>query len=438
LKPGDICPECKEHKLYEMPPITKVKLIGSAPVQAIKFILERSGCVCGTTFSGEVPAEFGELEKGPKFSPSAMASIIHQKVDLGVPYGALAALQKNVGVPVPASTLVNKIQENEEAILAVSDVLEKQGANRDLIGFDDTKIKILEGRIMEDGKKSIQGQGSAFFCNNIDQKNPIILYRFDFEHAGKYIMNLSKLRVDDLPPPNYLCDGLLCYEAYTDDGVLNNCNAHSRRKFFLYDPKATNHFCTLIVNFYKEIYKNNKFCKELKRSPEERQIYHATHSAGPLGKIKLTCQFITSPPDDPSLPDLRKKLNLPEYIIPSPPNSDLHDYGKYVLRRWEALTNFTRIPGIPLDTNYVEIKIKAIIEIRVKGLFFKTLKSAIRTGKILSVIETAKENGINSFAYFEFLIRHKEEVKKAPEHFLPWNYQEHILFKIRPPLSIRV
>jgi len=35
-------------------------------------------------------------------------------------------------------------------------------------------------------------------------------------------------------------------------------------------------------------------------------------------------------------------------------------------------------------------------------------------------------SGINVFEYFTHLQQHKDEVKRAPEQYLPWNYLENI------------
>jgi len=80
--------------------------------------------------------------------------------------------------------------------------------------------------------------------------------------------------------------------------------------------------------------------------------------------------------------------------------------------------------------------VKSIIEIRKKGLFFKTINSAKNAGQILSVIETAKVSGVNSFDYTEFLLTHPKEVVAHPEKFLPWNYQIHRLYSVKQPLTI--
>jgi hypothetical protein len=427
-RPGDICPECNNSKLYSKPAVTSVRLIGSAPVEALKFIQERAGCVCGAEFLAPAPVAYKDLLHGPKYSASALSAMIHQKYDLGVPYGALAKLQQNVGIPLPATTQSNQIRDNIGPLISVFEVLERMGINMDLVGYDDTPIKILEGRLKKDGSKSIIGYGSVFVCSNIDGQEKIVLYRLDWEHAGKYLMRLLALRDTDRSQLIGACDGALAYEKGQQKTMAVNCNSHSRRKFVLHDPDEVDFFCNFIIGRYKSVYKFEKECHALGMTALERRDYHAKHSTSPMEDIRKMCEFITSMPDSLNLSKLREELQIPEYLIPSGPNSDLYKYAQYILKRWNALSAFTVVPGAPVDTNWVEIKIKAIIEIRKKGLFFKTLQSALVSGKILSVIETAQENGVNSVEYVEFLLTYSEEVLKAPENFLPWNYQAHFLY----------
>ncbi len=434
--PGSICPECNKHKLYTLPEVTTIRLMGSAPVTALKFIQERSGCTCGMQYLGDPPSIYEDILYDKKYSPSALSSIIHQKFDLGVPYGALGTYQENLGIPLPASTQSNKIREVEYVFSSIFERIQQIAANMDLVGFDDTGVKILEGRENKDGEKSIKGHGSVFVCSNIDNEKVVVLYYLNFDHAGKELLKFLNHRSEDSAPMISICDGLGSYETPVAQSKVEgcNCNTHARRKFFLYDEN--DFLCNIIIESYKVIYKNEKKCKELDYNATARMEYHAKNSTDALDNIYDTCKFITLPPNSSELLGLREKLNIPEYVIPSEPNSDLNTYGKYVLKRWKELTNFIKIPGVPLDTNYVERMVKSIIEVRKKGLFFKTLNSAINAGKILSVLETAKINKVNSFDYVEFLLTHPEEASKNPSIFLPWNYQANRLYSVKKPLTI--
>lgn len=57
-------------------------------------------------------------------------------------------------------------------------------------------------------------------------------------------------------------------------------------------------------------------------------------------------------------------------------------------------------------------------------MFFMSLTGAQDADKIMSVGATAGMAGVNLFDYFVCLQRHASLVKKAPETFLPWTYQE--------------
>jgi len=436
--PGAICPSCGEHKLYALPSISSIKLIGAAPVLAVKFEKERSGCVCGAIFSGKAPAEYEDLFAGKKYTPSALSSMIHQKYDLGVPFGALGNYQAKLGIPLPASTQANKINDCFAPVVAISDELVRLGANMDCIGFDDTPIKILEGRITKEGEKTLRGHGSVFVCKNIDGDQTIILFFLDFGHAGKSLLKILQKRQVERSPVICICDGLPSYESYVEnENIIGcNCNVHSRRQFIDHDPEEKDLYCALIIAQYRVVYKNEKYCVEQGMTASQRQEYHAANSNEAMDTIEATCRLITENPDSPNVNQLREKLKLPEYAGPSAPNSDLYGYANYILLRWKNLTNFLSVPGVPLDTNYVERMVKAVIDVRKKSFFFKTVKSAQEAGKVMSVIETATMNGANSDDYIKFILEHPQEVIHSPGLFLPWNYQAHPLYKVRQPFAI--
>ena len=438
-KPGDICPICGDLKLQETPPTIKIKLTGSSPVSAVKFIAERSGCLCGAQFSGTPPTELKEVFEGKKYSPSALASIITQKYDMGVPFGALDKLQNFVGVPVPASTQANKVKDLAPVVDAIFNVLQYHGANSDLLGFDDARIMMLKGKKLLDGKYEVKnGHGSVFVCKNFGNNNVVILYHLNFKHAGICLEELLKLRVRSFEDLICICDGLPSYIPYAPSGAINsNCNIHSRRNFVYEKIEEADFFSKRMIALYKIIYKNEKHCVEEKLNAEERLRYHQENSMAPMNEMIDLGYFMTKSPGYPFLSQMREELSIPEHIMPCEPNSELHKSALYILNRKKELTNFLRYSGVPLDTNEVERKVKAIIEIRKKGFFYHTEQSAIFSGKIISLIETAQACGVNSFEYLEFIIRHEAEVIAAPENYLPWNFQSTSLYQKKKSISIR-
>jgi hypothetical protein len=427
-KAGEICPKCGNSTLYDSGETSQIKLIGSAPVFAVRFVQEISKCICGAIFKGKIPEKYNDLYNSPKYTPSALSSIIHSKYDIGVPFGSLSKFQQNCGVPLPASTQSNKINEHEDLFSKLFSHMMLTAANLDVFGMDDTSIKISEGNKKNLNKKQINAHGSVFVCHDLEKNNKVIIYDFSFDHAGIFLLKILSLRNKNLDSPICISDALPCYLPYIKESkaIKANCNSHARRKFF-YD-RNEDELCEKIISNYKIIYQNDKLCKQEKKDPKERQVYHEESSQEAMGNIFLICEYITSNPSEEKSLEIKKILKLAKHFYPSEPSSELYKNATYVLKNKESLSQFLRTPAVPLDTNYVENKIKAIIEIRKKGLFFYSVKSAILSAKILSLIETAQENGKNSWEYIEFVIKNKKEAIQNPEKFMPWNYDLHPKF----------
>ena len=97
-----------------------------------------------------------------------------------------------------------------------------------------------------------------------------------------------------------------------------------------------------------------------------------------------------------------------------------------MLKRWQTLTRFLTVPGAPLDNNIAERALKMAILHRKNSLSFKTLHGA-RIGDVhMSIIHTCELNRVNPFDYLMALQQHAAAVPKAPDMWLPWNYQQAI------------
>jgi hypothetical protein len=108
-------------------------------------------------------------------------------------------------------------------------------------------------------------------------------------------------------------------------------------------------------------------------------------------------------------------------------NNGLGAAARYMLRHWQPLTTFLRVAGAPLDSNWAERAIKIAIRYRRNSLFYKTAKGAQVGDCLMSIIYTAKVNGIDAHAYLNALQQHADAVKAHPELWLPWNYVQTIL-----------
>jgi len=105
------------------------------------------------------------------------------------------------------------------------------------------------------------------------------------------------------------------------------------------------------------------------------------------------------------------------------PNSGLGEAIGYMQKHWSKLTLFLRQPGAPLDNNICERALKKAILHRKNALFYKTLNGAHVGDAFMSLIHTAELNDVEPFGYLVALLRHGEEVARAPADWMPWNYK---------------
>ena len=105
------------------------------------------------------------------------------------------------------------------------------------------------------------------------------------------------------------------------------------------------------------------------------------------------------------------------------PNSGLGQAITYMLKRWEKLTLFLRIPGAPLDNNAVEQLLKRGILHRKNSMFYRTERGAQVGDLYMSLIETCRLCGTNPVEYLTALQQHARLVCQNPEQWLPWNFR---------------
>jgi len=165
--------------------------------------------------------------------------------------------------------------------------------------------------------------------------------------------------------------------------------------------------CRYVLEKLGEVYKNDAVAREQRMSPDERLRFHQVHSG-------------------PVMEELQKWLTkqLADKLVE--PNSGLGKAITYFLKRWEPLTLFLRQAGAPLDNNITERALKKAIQHRKNSLFFKTINGARVGDTFMSLIHTCELSDADPFDYLVGLLRHRNEVKRAPQDWMPWNYRQAI------------
>ena len=77
----------------------------------------------------------------------------------------------------------------------------------------------------------------------------------------------------------------------------------------------------------------------------------------------------------------------------------------YSLKRWVALTRFVDDGRLPVDNNWIENQIRPIAIGRNNWLFAGSLRAGQRGAAVMSLIQSARLNGHDPYAYLSDVLR---------------------------------
>jgi transposase len=411
LQSGNHCPGCQKGKLYELgTPGVLIRVVGQAPLAATVYELEKLRCnLCGEVYTAEAPEGVGT----EKYDASAASMIALLKYGTGFPFHRLEGLQKDMEIPLPASTQWEIVAETAQWIESAYQELMQQAAQGEVLHNDDTTMKILsllgesQPREPADEESEAESERTGIFTSGIVSTRAgqrIALFFTGRKHAGENLASVLARRAQELGPPIQMCDALSRNLPKNFQTVVANCIAHGRRKFVEVVAKFPEE-CRYVLETLGEVYRHDAFCREQGMPADERLGYHQAHS-GPLMKALenwFAEQFA------------ERKVE---------PNSGLGQAITYMQNHWTKLTLFLRQAGSPLDNNLCERGLKKAILHRKNALFYKTENGAHVGDLFMSLIHTCQLCGSNPFQYLTKLQEHGEDVARAPQQWLPWNYQE--------------
>ena len=404
LHTGDTCPGCEKGKVYpQKEPRTLVRIVGQAPLAATVYELDRLRCnLCGEVFTAQEPEDVGP----EKYDETTAAMIALLKYGSGMPFYRLEKLEHLLGIPLPASTQWEIVEEAAEVIQAARDELIRQAAQGEVLHNDDTSMRVLHlAREPSDERTGVFTSGIV----STQQGQRIALYFTGRQHAGENLRDVLDHRAGQLATPVQMCDALSRNTPKLEDGaqiLLANCLAHGRRQFV----EVASNFpeaCRYVLETLGSVYKYDAEARAAKLSPQERLLFHQQHSQPVMEKLQqwMETQFA-------------------QHLVE--PNSGLGKAITYFLRHWKGLTAFLREPGAPLDNNLCERALKRAVLHRKNALFYRTLHGSEVGDLFMSLIHSCELAGANAFDYLSQLQFHAAELASNPTAWMPWNYQQHL------------
>lgn len=407
LRSGDRCPECPKGKLYPLgEPAVLVRVAGMAPLAATVYELERLRCnLCGQVFSAPPPTGVGNA----KYDETASSMVGLLKYGAGLPFNRIEKLQKGLGIPMPAATQWQLVQQAAQLLLPAHDRLIEEAAQGQVLHNDDTTMKVLElcgaqqqndeQEVNEDAERSGVFTSGIVACHN---EKRIALFFTGLNHAGENLAEVLSRRAAELSSPIQMCDALSRNMPEELKTLLGNCLAHARRRFV----EVAGDFpqeCRYLLETLRDVYKNDALTATM--SGEQRLRFHRANSARLMAELKRW---------------LRQQIE--QHNVE--PNSGLGEAIGYMRKHWSKLTLFLRVAGAPLDNNVCERALKKAILHRKNALFYKTLNGARVGDAFMSLIHTAELNDVDPFAYLVALQRHHQRVLDNPADWMPWNYDQ--------------
>jgi transposase len=378
-----ICPQCSG-ALHEMGTEVRQELkIVPAQVSVVRHIRAKYACRHCQAEETTTPILTAPMPK-PAFpnsvaSASAAAHIMSEKFVMGSPlYRIEQQLERN-GLNLSRQTMANWMIKGAGWLETVYDRMKAELLARDIVHADETTLQVLR-EPNRDAKTD-----SYMWLYRTGREGPaIVLFDYQTTRAGSHPKDF--LGEYD----GYLnVDGYAGYDALSAQLTLAGCWTHARRKF---DEavKALPAVARKNGAAQSSAHAGLAFCNALYKI--ESDLKGATDNERFAARIERSKPVLDA-----------FKLWLDENAASVLPKSALGTAIAYCRNQWTKLNAFLLDGRLEIDNNRAERSIKPFVIGRKNWLFANTPKGARASAVIYSLVETAKENGLNPFAYLEHL-----------------------------------
>lgn len=330
-------------------------------------------------------------------SPSSVSYVMYQKYVNSIPLYRQEKDWEQMGIALSRAIMANwVIRSTQEHFEPVIKHMQKELLKREVIHCDETPVQVLK----EEGKKPQTKSYMWLYRTGNDGKAPIILYDYQPSRSGDNAASYLK----DFK--GYVhSDG---YSGYNKlDGITRcGCWVHLRRKFVeaIPDKKAVDAPLTSAEigrNFCNQLFKVEERLKDL--TPKERFCKRLELEKPILEAFWCWLESLT----------VLKGSALGKAVT-------------YAMNQRPFMENYLLDGRCAISNNAAENAIRPFTVGRKNWLFADTPKGASASAAVYSIIETAKANGLNVFAYLQHLLLYMPDTdwQNYPEELddlMPWS-----------------
>jgi transposase len=346
-----------------------------AKVKVLQTIRKKYGCrncEIGVT-EAAVPAEF--LPKSIA-APGLLANVILAKYADHCPLYRQEGIWQRIGVDLARSTLCNWILNAADKLQVLLPLMRNEILETNYARADETPVQVLEENKLRTSKRAYMW---LFATGRIEQA--IIVYEFAMSRAGV----VAEEFFDGFA--GYLqSDGFSGYNKLGNSQAITRvgCMAHARRKFVTIAKAAKKagaaHYAVATI---AKLYQIEADLKEKNLSDRDIYQYRQQYSKPIVEEFEKWL--------------MQKKEH-------SPPKGPLGKAIYYCLEQWPTLTVYLDYGFLDIDNNFAERCIRPFAIGRKNWLFMGNKRGGVAAAVCFSLIESAKVNSLNTYAYLRFLM----------------------------------
>lgn len=328
-------------------------------------------------------------------SPSVLAMLLTTKYVDGLPLHRFEKVLSRHGVDIPRQTLARWVIQCGEHLQPLLNLMRDQLLESRVIHCDETRVQVLKETGLQPGSQCwmwVQTGGPP--------DKPVILFDYSTSRAQEVPARLLEgyrgyLMTDDYAGYNALG---------AQDGVERlGCWAHARRKFVeaqKLQPKGRMGRADIALKLISKLYGIEIAYKESSDDGRKR------------GRQDLSCHVMSELKAwvDKTLPYITTQNALGKAVT-------------YLANNWNKLERYVEEGYLPIDNNPAERAIRPFVIGRKNWLFSDTPNGATASARLYSLVETAKANGQEPYAWLRHTLERLPQAVSVEDYeaLLPWN-----------------
>lgn len=325
------------------------------------------------------------LMKHSLASPSTVAYIMTQKYVDGLPLARQEKMWAREGISLSRATMANwVIRYSDTWLKPLYKHMKQELLTHSVIHADETVVQVLK----EDGKPATSESRMWLYASAALIRHQVRLFEYQPDRSGKR-------------PEAFLKDftGVLVTDGYQGYNLLTKvthcgCWAHTRRKWREAMPDGTTvktSKAAVGFQYCNKLFAEERKCADYK--PEYRQEYR----------------------QNKEMPLLEEYYAWLKTLHPEK-GSKLEEAVRYSLNQKQQLTAFLSNGEVPISNNLAENAIRPFTLGRKNWLFCDTTKGAEASAIMYSLVESAKANGVEPFAYLQHVLPQLPYLGKTHSH----------------------